>query len=225
MISTPFMPNDVIGLVEKCQFNDHICAFYNSEEERNIIAAHFLFIGLIKGEKVIYIDTDDNHNGIKQALSKLSVDVDSEVAAGHLSILGRKKTYLVLDRFDQDNMINLWKQSTDLALKENFSGLRASGDVPFNDEEGEILDKILQYEFELNKFFPENKALALCLYDRSLFPDEVLSKILLNHPFVMHKNTVCGNSFFVSPDNFSPDFEADQNLDKLLEQIWNQNKK
>jgi hypothetical protein len=220
MIPIPFMPNEVVELAEKCQFNDHICAFYSSEEEKNKIAAHFLFVGLLKGEKVIYIDTDDNNNAIKQALSKLSVDVDSEVAAGQLSILERKKTYFALERFDQEHMLNLWKQSTDLAVKENYSGLRASGDVPCNDDEGEILDKILQYELELNNFFPENKALALCLYNRSLFPDEVLSKILLNHPFVMHKNTVCDNSFFVSPD-----LKVKHSLDKLLEQIWNQNKK
>lgn len=219
------MPDDVIGLVEKCQINDHICAFYNSEEERNMIVSHFLLIGLLKGERVIYIDTDDNNFAIKQALLKLSVDVDSKVASGQLSILDRKQTYLELGHFDHNHMIGRWRQSTDLAIKENYPGLRASGDVPCHDEEGQILDKVLRYEVELNNFFAKNKALALCLYNRSLFPEEALSKILFAHPLVMQNNTICDNSFFVTPDDFSPDLESNLDLDTLLGQIWDQNKK
>ena len=221
----PFMPDDVIRLVNKCQINSHICAFYNSAEERNMIASHFLFAGLIKGERVIYIDSDENNNAIKSALYKLSIDVDSTIASGQLSILDRKQSYFEQGYFDGNHMIERWKHSTDLAIKENYPGLRAAGDVPCQDETGDMLDKVLQYEVELNNFFPKNKALALCLYNRSLFPEEVLSKILFAHPMVMHNKTICYNSFYVSPDEFSPTLEADQKLDTLLEQSWNQNKK
>lgn len=220
----PFMPDDVAGLVQNCQINDHICAFYESEEDRNMIVSHFLFIGLIKGEKVVYIDADENNSGVKRALSKLSVDVDSAIASGQLSILDRKQTYIELGHFDHEHMITSWKKFTDLAVKESYSGLRAAGDVPSYDEEGGILDKVLRYEVELNNFFPNNKALALCMYNRSMFPEEVLSEILFAHPLVMHKNTICNNSYFVSPDDFSPNLESEQDLDELLEKIWCNNK-
>ena len=223
MSLTPYMPDDVVGLVNKCPIHSHICAFYNSDYERNMIVSHFLFVGLIKRGKVIYIDTDENNNKIKKALKKLSVDVESATASGQLSILGRKQGYLEQGQFDGSHRIEKWKQATDQAIKENYTGLRASGDVPCQDESGEILDKITQYEVELNNFFPENKALALCMYNRSLYPEETLSEILFAHPLVMIDKTICDNPLFVSP--VSPSLEAGQKLDTLLEQVWDHNQK
>jgi len=225
MNSFAIMPDEVVDLMDNCQINDHMCGFYMSEEERDVTVSYYILIGLEKGERVIYIDNDNDHSAIIRGLQKLSIDVDSVIASGQLSILDRKQTYLSLGHFDPDNMINQWKEISGSNKKKNYSGLRAVGDVPCDDSHGKILDKVLQYEVELNNFFPNNDALALCMYNRSLFPKESLARILFTHPLVLHKNTVCTNSYFISPENFSPDLGVDQGLDKLLEQIWVQNKR
>ncbi len=193
------MPSELDALMDSSQLGDHICMFYESSEERDMIASHFIMIGLGLGERVLYIDREEDHFSIIQALRKLSVDAGSLIASGQLSILSRKTSYLSSGYFNPDQMIKQLEDSAHLAKGENFSGLRIVGDVPHSDGCDSMIEKIVSYETRLNRFFPKSNALALCLYDRSLFSETSLSKIHSAHPLVLHDNAIHKNSDYALP--------------------------
>ncbi len=183
-----------------------------------MIVSYFILIGLEMGERMIYVDGDEDHSNIIEALRKLSVDVDSVTASGQLSILDRKQTYLA-GEFDSGRMINYWKDSYESAMKNNFPGLRVAGDVPCEEEDGSLIDKIVEYEVKLNPLFSKNNILALCLYNRSLLSDTAVHNILRAHPAVIHRNTVCRNYEYVPPEEWRDAPPMKQDVDSLLEEI------
>ena len=178
------IPLEVNELIDRYRSGDHIGMFYRSEEER-----------------VIYIDRYEDHSAIIRALQKLSVDTDSAMASGQLSITDCNSTYLSSGDFDADRMINRLKNYSETTPKESFSGLRIIGNVPCNGGCQTSIDNVVKYERELNHFFPGSNVSALCLYSLSLFPEDSPhhSQILSAHPLILRNNKIFENLHYQPP--------------------------
>jgi hypothetical protein len=194
------MPYEANELIDRCKPGDHICMFYRSEEERNMTISYFIMIGLEGGEQVLYIDRNEDHSAIIRALHKLSIDTNSAMASGRLSIADSNSTYFSSGNFDADRMINLLKNYSETTPKESFTGLRIIGDVPCDGGCQASIDNFVKYERELNYFFPGSNTSALCLYDLALFPEGLPHpQILSAHPLILHNNKIFENPDYQPP--------------------------
>jgi len=195
------IPLEVNELIDRYRSGDHIGMFYRSEEERDMIVSYCIMIGLEGEERVIYIDRYEDHSAIIRALQKLSVDTDSAMASGQLSITDCNSTYLSSGDFDADRMINRLKNYSETTPKESFSGLRIIGNVPCNGGCQTSIDNVVKYERELNHFFPGSNVSALCLYSLSLFPEDSPhhSQILSAHPLILRNNKIFENLHYQPP--------------------------
>jgi len=165
-----------------------------------MIVSYFIMIGLEGGERVLYIDRDEDPSAIILALQKLSIDTDSAMASGQLSIADSNSTYLPSGHFDAGKMTDLLKNYSATTPKERFSGLRIIGDAPCDGGCQTSIDNFVEYERGLGYFFPGSNVSALCLYDLSLFPEGLPHpQILSAHPLILRNNEIVDNPDYQLP--------------------------
>src|SRR5205807_7131075 len=80
----------------------------------------------------------------------------------------------------------------------------------------------MKYESRLTHSLSQSKCLALCQYNRRLFPPELILEVIRTHPIVVCGNTVCRNFYHVPPDEFPDNDNPARDVDRLLNNIREQ---
>src|SRR5258705_11971437 len=131
----------------------------------------------------------------------------------------KEQAYLENGSFHPDWMYTFWKEATQLALSEGFSALRATGETEWVLRGGRGLERWMEYESRLTHTLSESKCSALCQYNRSLFPPELILDVIRTHPMVVYRGTVCRNLYYVPPDEFLGTNQAGREVERVLTNI------
>jgi PAS domain S-box-containing protein len=177
-------------------------------------------MGLDRGEKCIYIADDGTVGDVLQAMQSDGIDVDRAIASKALVLATKEQAYLEHGSFDPDWMFTFWKDATQLAMSEGFSALRATGETEWVLRGGRGLERWMEYESRLTHTLSENNCSALCQYNRSLFPPELILDVIRTHPMVVYGSTVCRNLYYVPPDEFLGTNQTAREVERLLTNIW-----
>lgn len=182
--------------------HQHLCMIYESREERCAAIVPFLQVGLERGDRCVYIADDNSCEDVLEAMRDGGIDVDAAQAHGALSVVTKQDAYLKQGFFDPDWMIDFLGQATESALEDGFRALRVTGEMTwvFGGDPG--VERLVEYEAKLNRFFPRHECLAICQYNRKRFEAAMLIDVIRTHPFVISGATVCDNSDYVPPDEF-----------------------
>jgi PAS domain S-box-containing protein len=204
---------------------DHLCCIYETEEEHRSILAPFIRHGLQINEKVIYVVDAHTAENILGCLSAEGLKPDEYLPKKQLVILSARDSYLKDGSFDPDAMIGMLRDETETAISEGFSALRVTGEMSWalKDEPGS--DRLIEYEIKLNRFFPGNKCLALCQYDRRKFSPKILMDILRTHPTAVIGSRVYDNLYFIPPEDLLGEDPAGKELQGWIETLDNNKKK
>jgi PAS domain S-box-containing protein len=181
---------------------DHLCCFYESEEEHRAALAPFLRQGLERGEKVLYIVDARTAEAVIGYLQDEGLDVESYLARGQLTILTADDAYLKQSVFDPDGMIALLRTETERALAEGHAALRVTGEMSWALRGLPGSDRLIEYEAKLNEFLPGSKCLAICQYDRRAFAPRALLDVLSTHPAAVVGAEVYDNFYYMPPACF-----------------------
>jgi PAS domain S-box-containing protein len=209
----------LIAALEQLGPHDHFCSIYESPQEHYAVAIPFIRIGLERGEKCIYIADDGAVGDVRQAMQSEGIDVDGELASKALVLATKDQTYLEHGTFHPDWMFTFWKETTDLALSEGFSALRATGETEWVLRGGRGLERWMEYESRLNHTLSESQCSALCQYNRRLFPPEVILDVIRTHPTIVYGSTVCRNLYYVPPEEFLGANQTAREVERLLTNI------
>jgi len=172
-----------LSLVEsRLKSGDHLCSFHETKMEQAQLIFPFLKAGLAKREKCLYIADESTPEEIKAGLLMHGMGVQSHLRSGQLSILTVRQSYLRSGRFDPEAMISFWASAVDEALREGYSGLRATGETSWILHEPRSLGDLLQYEGRLNETVRNLPAKLLCQYNAKRFLADVIIKVLKAHP-------------------------------------------
>jgi chemotaxis family two-component system sensor kinase Cph1 len=202
MMIPPAQSTPLIAALEQLGPHDHLCSIYESQQERFAVAISFIRIGLDRGEKCVYIADDGTLGDIREALQAERIDVDRATASKALALTTKEQAYLKRGSFDREWMFTFWKETTELAMSEGFSALRAI------DERESVLrgtlglERWIEYESRLTHSLSQSNCVALCQYNRRLFPPELILDVIRTHPILVCSNTVCRNLYYVPPDDF-----------------------
>lgn len=147
------------------------------------------------------------------------VNVEATVRSGALSLVCKRDTYLKQGHFDPDWMVRFLTEATDAAKAARFSALRVSGEMTWALGRDPGAERLTEYEAKLNRFFPNQAALAICQYSGHRFSPEVIRGVIRTHPQVVFGETVCRNFYYVPPDEFLKPDQASLEVKRLIENI------
>jgi PAS domain S-box-containing protein len=209
----------LIAALEQLGPHDHFCSIYESPQEHYAVAIPFIQIGLDRGEKCIYIADDGTVGDVRQAMQSEGIDVDRATASKALVLATKEQAYLEHGSFHPDWMFSFWKEATQLAMREGFSALRATGETEWVLRGGRGLERWMEYESRLTHTLSESNCSALCQYNRRLFPPELILDVIRTHPMVVYGSMVCRNLYYVPPDEFLGTNQTACEVERMLTNI------
>lgn len=184
------------------QQGDHVCTLYSTREEQLAAAIDYIRDGLSRGERCLYVCCEHTPDEFRDGLRQAGIDVDAEEARGALILLTKHDGHLQGGSFDPDKMISMLHAAVKEALESGFCGLCAAGDMSWLLDEAPGSERIAEYEARLNEFYPSQRALGLCLYNRNKLPEATLDHGLATHPHIrVEGNILLDNPFYEPPVN------------------------
>ncbi len=191
-------------------FGDHLCSIYRDVYEQMEIIVPYLSCGLKNHEKCIYIVDESSTNEIRKAFIGSGVEIDEYLKSGQFVFLTKEDAYLKGGSFDPDRMIATLKQAEETALKEGYSGMRATGEMTWVLSKHPGSHRLIEYESKLNYFFPNSRSSAICQYHESRFDPDILIGVIHTHPKVVIHGLLCKNRYYIPPDEFLCGVEHDE---------------
>src|SRR6267378_2050751 len=160
----------LLTALEQLAPHDHLCSIYESSEQHLAVAIPFIRIGLDRGEKCIYLADDGTEAVVREAMYAEGIDVERAIATDSLVLENKEAAYLKHGSFDPQWMFAFWADATADAMRQGFSALRATGETEWVAGGAPGLERWVEYESRLAHVLAHHHCLALCQYDRRLFP-------------------------------------------------------
>lgn len=179
----------------------HVCAFFDSREQKYATLGPFLIDAIAAGDRVISIVDERGRKDHLKGLAAAHVPVTYAAERGQLRLLTSEETYLRDDGESLDLMLDLLRDEMESA-KQQDRCVRACGDMNWIGRSRMPVERVLEYEANVNRFVPEFTCTLLCVYDLAFTASSLVSDILATHPFAIIKGRLRENPYFVKPDDY-----------------------
>lgn len=193
--------------LEDLKPGDHLCFFFNSDEEHVEVMTRFLALRLAAGERVIYLTDQFPPRVIMGYLRKAGLIPEPYLEKGQLQILEAAQVFLAGGIFDPEAVISWLQQETEAALAKDYPALALAAEMTWATKGRLGSERLTEFEARLNNFFPGSGCLALCQYDRRRFDPVLLMDILAAHPKVIVGPEILDNLYYL-PEGEFPDPQA-----------------
>jgi len=161
---------------------DHLCCFYESDEEHEMLLAPFLKHGLLAGDRVIYAYDQFSPETIVGYLQRAGLEAGPYLESGQLILLPSHEVYLAGGAFDPEAVIAMLEEAIQQARSDGYHCARLSGEVSWARDEPRDLARLVGYEELVTDRLRGQPYLALCLYDWRIFDPDLLLDVLRAHP-------------------------------------------
>src|SRR6202163_3825982 len=167
--------------------HDHLSLIYENSEDHFAVAIPFIRIGLDRGEKCVYIADDGTEAVVREAMCAEGIDVERAIATHSLVLKKMEAAYLKHGSFDPDWMFTFWADATAEAMSQGFSALRVTGETEWGLRGAPGLEGWMEYESRLTRMLARLNCVALCQYNRRLFPPELVLDVIRTHPTFIYR--------------------------------------
>lgn len=205
-------PLDGLDGFETCE---HIALFHKSHEEQLATVVPFVRQGIARGERVMYVLDELSEADAIEALRGGDVDVDAAAESGALTFHTLEETYLRNGYFDPDDMLALYSDALDEATAE-YPALRVTASTNWLLDDRATIGRFMEYESRVNDLFHGEDCIALCHYDCTTLPPEILVDVIRTHPHLIYENTVCHNFYYTPPEEFFEPDEPMRDVERML---------
>ena len=194
--------------IESLQPGDHVCAITSGTAVARSVVVPFVQRSLARKEMCFYAVGE---RGVEEAVAELTqagIDVEQAREEGALTLLSGRE-YMPLEEFDGSAFLGLFKARTQQALNAGFNGAAFVAEMTWGLQLEVALDAIMEYEARLNtEFFPSQRAIALCIYQRQRFSAEFLQAALRSHPLAIVEDKLISNPYYEPPELLAQPSEA-----------------
>jgi hypothetical protein len=167
------------------QHGDHICALYDSREQQVAVAVAFIAEGLRVGERCLYASYSiEDLNTFRAALRTEGIDAAHEAAKGALILLTKDEAHLIGGSFDCERMLKMLNAGVESALDDGYVGFRTCGDMTWLLDDAPGTSQAMEYEALVTELFRSVRALAMCQYDQSRLPADLIGHARATHTSV-----------------------------------------
>jgi hypothetical protein len=179
----------------------HICAFFDSREEKYDTIAPFFIDGIAAGDQIINVVEAAVLEDHRAALEAARVPLRHATESQQLRILTAEETYLKDGEMQLDAMLQMLYDVLSSARDEG-RGVRTCGEMNWIRHAQVSQQKVLEYEARVNYFVPTFECTLLCVYDLAQTPAALVSDLLATHSFAIVKGRLRPNPYHVKADEY-----------------------
>ncbi len=176
----------------------HICAFFNTSEEKYRVLLPFIKEGLERGERAFHIVDPAQREAHLGRLKSAGIDASSVQEKGQLELQDWNEFYFPDGRFDETRTIAQWVALLDGAVQKGYPRTRVLAHLEWARDDA---DALLQYESNFNRT-PRNRDPVICIYDLSKHSAAFIMDIMRTHPMIIIGGILQMNPFYMPPDQF-----------------------
>ncbi len=184
----------------------HVCAFFNSDDEKYRVLLPFIKDGFECGDKAVHVVNPDQRHDHLHRLASVGIDTTVAEESGQLELRTNVEAYLQDGRFDPDRMLEVFEQ---LVINNVRDGFRLSRIVCQMDWAGEgrsnVVD-LVEFESRVNDMWSRHDDAVVCVYDLAKFGGDTVVDIMRTHPMIIIGGVLQQNPFFVPPNEFLREF-------------------
>lgn len=188
--------------LESLHQGSHVCSIYQNKQQQFRMVFEFLMEGLNLYEKVVYVADDNSPEEVISEFKKAGHDIDRFLKSKQLEVLTKKETYLKDGEFTPEKMIAFVEEAEKKALKDGYSGFRATGEMTWIIDSSVNTNILIEYESKLNNFFDNSKSKIICQYNEKKINNEILSSAIRTHPTSMIYGKIYENKYFYTEPRF-----------------------
>lgn len=179
----------------------HICAFFDSRNEKYSVLAPYFTDGINEGDRIInVVDAGERDHHLRE-LKRAGVPVDDAMGRGQYQLLTAEETYLREGAVDLDGMLELLRQTLESAERDG-TRVRTCGEMNWVARSSMTTERVMEYEARVNDFVPTFQCSLLCVYDLALMRSGIVADILATHPAAIINGQLRPNPYFVEPADF-----------------------
>ena len=219
-----FGTNFTSTLIIMEQTTRHQCMIYAGAPSEKLPALAGIMCKMMEdGYRCLYLNSPAMVAGIRSCLSAMGIDVALQIAATRL-VLSSEPVSTDED-FDVTQMLQKLEDALDDALMNGFKGLWASGDMTWELGSEKNVEKLIEYEWELDALFQRRKELVgVCQYHQDTLPAEAMREGLLMHRGILINETISRlNPYYINSVSPSDGITTNILLDKMIAELCQAN--
>ena len=169
----------------------HQCLVYSGPPNQHLRPVSLVIREKLKQRhRCIYLNSEPMVAGMRSYLAAAGVDVEAEARASNL-ILSSERPHLVEDCFEVDQMLRSLQSELERALREEYAGLWATGDMTWEMGADRDVKKLVKYERSLERFLHSHPQMGgICQYHADTLPREFVDEGLRLHPAIFINETL-----------------------------------
>jgi anti-anti-sigma factor len=160
---------------------DHACCTFGSDGSRDAIVSRVARDARVRGERLLYLTDRSSEEAIMARVASAGNDARAWRDSGRLQIESADTLYAPAG-FDPEQQIAAFADAKHRARHDGYDGLAVAAEMSWMLAEPEDWDAVLEYEQTVTRIF-DGHLRGLCLYDRRVFPDVLMSRALAAHDF------------------------------------------
>jgi hypothetical protein len=186
----------------------HVCAFFNSEDERYRVLLPFIKDGFACGDRAVHVVSPAEHHNHRHRLVDAGIDVAGAESSGQLELLSSVDAYLRDGHFDQDRMLSVFEQMVNETPKPGYVS-RFVCHMEWAAEKGRShIDDLIEFESRVNDVWSRHHDAVICVYDLAKFSGETVVDIMRTHPMIIIGGVLQENPFYLPPSQFLAELKA-----------------
>ena len=179
----------------------HVCAFFDSREQKYETLIPFLQDAISAGDSVINIVDEGDKPAHVDTLQREGVPLARAMAKGTLRLFTSEQTYLQPGQDTLPRLLDFLRQELEKA-KDEGRCLRTWGEMNWMEREEVPIAAVLEYEARVNELFPNFECTLLCIYDLARISAVRMADILTTHPSAIINGRLRRNPHYVEPHEY-----------------------
>ena len=180
----------------------HICQIFNEDDERHNALVNYIISGLRSGENTACFSENETETTIAVSFKEHGITYHEVEQSGEFKLSKTEEVYFEDDKFEPDRMIDLIRKFYETSLNQNRTGARIIGEMTPAVEHVPGGSRLLEYESKVSLLLKDHPVNAVCQYDARLFDGATILDILKVHPYMIIRNLVVRNPFYIHPEEY-----------------------
>jgi DcmR-like sensory protein len=180
----------------------HVCAFFNSDDEKYRVLLPFIKDGFECGDKAVHVVSPGQRCDHLHRLAAAGIDAAAVQQSGQLDLRTNTEAYLRDGRFDQDRMLEVFEQLASGNAGHEFRLSRIVCHMEWAADDQSHVDNLVEFESRVNDVWSRHDDAVICVYDLAKFGGDTVVDIIRTHPMIIIGGILQQNPFFVPPEQF-----------------------